>query len=119
MCASQDTDLPAFLGALGDELVRWGRFGEAFEAVLSPLVERHVLSDAEVHALQGLDSLIQHLHELGGLCQALSAPEGDATPDSDARLRQTLAGLRLCGLKRRLGQAGDDPAAVSGECELW
>lgn len=119
MCASQDTDLPAFLGALGEELVRWGRFGQEFEAVLSPLMERHVLTDAEVSALQGLDNLIQHLHELGGLCRALSEPEGLATADGDARLRQTLAGLRLCGLQRRLGHGDGAADVVAGEPELW
>lgn len=119
MRATPDTDLPAFLGALGEELVRWGHFGQAFEAVLSPLIERHVLTDSEVSALQGLDNLIQHLHELGGLCRALSEPEGLATADGDARLRQTLAGLRLCGLQQRLGLGAEAAGPAAGEPELW
>ncbi|MBL8774011.1 MAG: hypothetical protein JNK30_21675 [Phenylobacterium sp.] len=116
MTAADTADLPQLLQSVGEELVRWARFGEAFELVLAPVIERHVLSREEVEALQGLDSLIQHLHELGALCAGLGA--SDLPGLADGAHAEALDRIRLCDLRRRLGgEQTDGPS--TGECELW
>lgn len=114
---------PAFrelMGALANELSDWASAADALEDAVADLADARSLSSKQVEAVQSLDSLSQHLHQLSQLFRDLGSGSGVRDTDAAADIGRAVARLNLGGLGARLAASPHSARDVApGEVDLW